>query len=199
MRHRPLRVALLALIVLVIVVSPTAMIVLRATRGSAAFGDAEPVGRNRVAAATLDIAIGERTVPIRADGLAPGDSVAGTIDLVNAGTIPLRYSVSVSGTTSNGLGAWLTWSFAPAPERGCPSAETWATDPPPGALTVEGGRFTAGATVPLLDGRVLDVGEGELLCLTADFALGAPNAVQATTTELVFAVAAEQLAPGEMP
>lgn len=195
MNRRPVRVALVALVVLLILGSPTALIVMRAERGNAAFGDAESVGRNRVAAATLDIAVGSRTVPIRADGLAPGDSVAGTIELVNAGTIPLRYSVSVAGTTTNGLGAWLTWSFAPAPADGCPTAAAWATDPPAGAVVVPGDRFTDGASVPLAGGRTLDVGVGELLCLAADFSIDAPNAVQATTTELVFTVAAEQIPP----
>lgn len=203
--RRRLRLAALVLLALLVVASPTVLIVARADRGSASFGDTEVVGRNRVAAARLDIAVGERTVPIRADGLAPGDLVAGTVELVNDGTLLLRYALTVSATTTDGLATWLTWTFAPAQGDACPTAAGWRAGAPAGALVVDGDALADGRVVTLVGDpatgadpgdRTLDVGETDLLCIAAELSVDAPNAVQATVSELRFVALAEQVAEG---
>lgn len=198
---RRLRFAVLALIALAVVASPTLVIILHASRGSASFGDTEMLGPDRVASATLDIEVGSRTVPIRAAHLAPGDLAAGTIEFTNGGSVPLRYAVAVDAS-SPGLVSWLTWWFVMVDgTTGCPTAAQWTADPPEGRVVVDGQQlasvgplalFGDAATGPDVGDRVLDVGASDLLCVAVGLSFAAPNEVQALTSELRFVALAEQ-------
>ena len=55
--NRRTRLILIFIGVLVLLVGPAAAIALRADSGKAAFGDIERIGRNRVSAATVEIAL----------------------------------------------------------------------------------------------------------------------------------------------
>ena len=87
-----IRIGLIVAVIAVLLVAPVVLIAVRADSGSAAFGDVEQVGRNRLSAATLDIEIGSRTTPITVSDLAPGDLVTGQVEFRNAGTLALRYA-----------------------------------------------------------------------------------------------------------
>lgn len=199
-----LRLALLTVVIAGVIGAPGALIALRGQSGSAAFGDVEEIGRNRVSTATLDIASGSRTAPIRVADLAPGDHAAGAVELVNVGSLPLRYSLGVSASAP-GAGPWLTWFFLIVDRAGaCPTATTWRTRPP-GASTALGGAAVA-AGADLADGSVgaaaagaerrLDVGGSEFVCIGVALDVGAPNSVQATTVDLTLTAHAQQIVAG---
>ncbi|MFN3255498.1 MAG: hypothetical protein ACE37B_07365 [Ilumatobacter sp.] len=205
-KRLPPRVATVVVIVVAfLLLTPVVALMLRGERGQASFGDSVSVGQNRIGAATLDIEIGERTVPLRADALAPGDVVAGSIELVNAGTVPFRYSVSVRSDDGS-LGEWVTWLFQAPSGATCPTVATWRTTPPADAIAVTGDRLGDGvldlvgsSSVGADPGdRVLDVEASETLCLAARVDIDAPNSVQATTTDLRLTANAEQLTAEEM-
>jgi hypothetical protein len=198
-RRRLLAFTVLAVLV---VAAPTVLIALVAGRGSASFGDEELLGRNRLTSATLDIAARPATTALRAENLAPGDVVAGAIELINDGSIPLAYSVRVDGAVADDLAPWITWWFALRDASGdCPTGPAWADVPDDERIEVAGDTFAEVGTVALVGDptpgadpgdRVLAVAESELLCVGAGLPLGVPNTAQAASALLTFRVDAEQ-------
>ena len=191
MRHA--RRALIVAVLLVVVAGPAVLIAVRAEDGASSFAADEPVGRNELSAARVDIEVGDRTVPIVARNLAPGDVHRGSIEFANAGTVDLRYVVR-GGVTSQGpsedLARWLRWrAHWAAPGAECTHVTAAAI------VVVDGADVAAGATLSS-DGaatdRVLPPGGSDLLCLEVAFDLGAPNAVQATDFVQSFVAEAEQ-------
>ncbi len=197
--HIGVRAVVAVALAAIVVFGPIA-IVAWSDRGSASFGDQETVGRNRIGAATVDLAIGERTVPLRAVGMAPGDLVTGEIEFVNAGTVALRYAVTVTSVADEGLGAWLTWRFrAVAPDESCPSAAQWRGEFAGAAGGIRS--ITASPTAVMGDvaagpdegDRVLEVGASDRLCAAVAVAIDAPNSVQDASTEVRITGHGEQL------
>lgn len=183
------------------VFAPVAVVAWQGDRGSASFGDQESVGRNRIGAATVDLEVGERTTPLRATDLAPGDLVTGEIELVNAGTVALRYAVTVAVEGSGPLGPWLGWRFLPvAGTASCPDEAEWRAGVD-GAVAVPGDRLDQGEVAVLgnpapgaHDGdRILGVGGSERLCVAVVVDIEAPNSVQDSTTEVRITANGEQL------
>lgn len=205
-RRRLLAFTVLAVLV---VAAPTVLIALVAGRGSASFGDEELLGRNRLTSATLDIAARPAVTALRAENLAPGDAVAGVIELTNDGSIPLAYSVRVDGAVADDLAPWITWWFALRDAGGdCPTGAAWANVPDDERIEVAGDAFAEVGTVALVGDptpgadpgdRVLAVAESELLCVGAALPLGVPNSAQAASALLTFRVDAEQHVPEESP
>lgn len=164
-----------------------------AERGSAAFGDNETIGVNRLSAATVDIEPGSTGVPITATNLAPGDRIVGSIAVHNAGTLPVRYAL-VSDGSIGPLSPWLSWEIWPR------SSSTCDADPEPAELLSEGplptdpGSAVFGDVNVGLDpgDRVLRPGQSEELCTAVTLMLRAPDEVQAQTQRQDFVVVAEQ-------
>ncbi len=158
-------------------------------QSSATFADSELIGVNRLGAATLDLEVGNLDVDLEATNLAPGDEVTGTLELVNAGDLPLRYALTAS--SSGGLLAdWLRWDVW---------AGTCAASPGASGLVAEGlqigvsRRAVVGdvATGAQPGDRTLAVGASETLCLQATLPIAAPNEVQGAITTIDLAVVAE--------
>lgn len=207
--NRRRRLLALSVLAVLVVAAPTALIALMAGRGSASFGDEELLGRNRLTSATLDIAARPASTALRAENLAPGDVVAGVIELTNDGSIPLAYSVRVDGTIADELAPWITWWFTLRDAGGvCPDGPAWAGVPASDRIEVAGDTFAEVGTVALVGDpapgadpgdRVLAVAESELLCVGASLPLGVPNSAQAASALLTFRVDAEQHVPEVSP
>jgi hypothetical protein len=200
------RLTVITVLALLVVVAPMALIALGADRGSASFGDTEQLGVNRLASATVDIAVRPATAALLAENLAPGDTVAGEVELTNAGTIPLHYAVRLEGSVDAELVPWLTWSFTLRDAgQPCPEGAAWHDVPAsdrtdlPAATLVAGAMNLTGDPAPGLDpgDRILDVGAVERLCVAANLPVGVPNDAQAASARLVVRVDAEQLVTEE--
>lgn len=171
----------------------------------AARGRAEPSGDpfgaglgadGRLAAATLDVEAGQRTAPITVRALAPGDRATGSIEIVNAGDLPLHYALLLSPSGAP-VESWLRWDLWLAPAQGCGGATPSAADPDllVADAVLDGGDDIAlfGRPDPGFDpgDRVLGVGQRELLCLAVSLPLDAPDAVQGAAVTPRFVAAAE--------
>ncbi|MBT8241289.1 MAG: hypothetical protein KJN63_08690 [Acidimicrobiia bacterium] len=170
------------------------LLVVGADEGSAAFGDNETVGVNRLSSATVDIEPGEDIVPITATNLAPGDRVTGSIAVNNIGTLAVRYAI-VSDARPDPLSDWLRWEIWLRSD-----SDQCTQQPAPGELLVDGDLFEPGSSVVLGDvtigldagDRILQPGEGEALCTAVTLSLDAPDEVQARTVRHELVVVAEQ-------
>ena len=153
---------------------------------SAAFADTETFGVNRLGAGTVDIAVGDRTIGFAAVNMAAGDVATGQLEVVNGGSLPLRFVVSASsngGPLSNviELVAWRGSSeCASAPPR---SAARWRPliDPVPGANASPSGPPTAGRLAPQ---------ETSLICMRGELPRSAANSVQGQRLDLLITVTA---------
>lgn len=198
---RRTRLAVITALAVLVVVAPMVLIAVGADRGSASFGDTERLGVNRLASATVDIAARPATAALRAENLAPGDTVAGEVELINAGSIALHYAVRVEGTVDEALAPWLAWSFTlRQPGEPCPVGAAWRDVPAadrtdlPAADLVDATISLTGDPTPGLDpgDRILAVDATERLCVAATLPTGVPNAAQAASARLVVRVDAEQ-------
>ncbi len=178
-----------ALVVTAALIVP-GVILVRAQRGQAAFGAAQRLGTYRLDAGTLDIEVGTRTTPIVVSNIAPGDRMVGSVELLNAGSLPLRYSLSfeTSAQPLTGLLSWDIWT-ASACEPG----------PSPAEALVSDRRLTAGSVALLGDpasgedpgDRTIDPGAVELVCFAATMAIDAPDSAQGVASRHELTVAAE--------
>ncbi len=177
---RRMSAVLLVLLALLVVAVPFA-IAWWARQSSANFAENEVIGVNRLGAATLDVEVGElRAVDLDATDMAPGDAVTGSLEMRNAGDLPLRYAITAT-STGGALADWLGWDLWPAPcEPG----------PGPDALLARGLRIGVTAR-PVVADRTLAVGARETLCLRATLPISAPNDLQGATTTVDLAVVAE--------
>jgi hypothetical protein len=132
--------------------------------------------------------------------MAPGDLVTGEIEFVNAGTVALRYAVTVATVADDGLGAWLTWRFrAVAGDESCPSTAQWRSEFAGAAGQIRG--VSASRTAVMGDvapgpdegDRLLEVGASDRLCAAVVVAIDAPNSVQDANTEVLITGHGEQL------
>lgn len=55
---------------------------------------------DRITTGTVDLTVGKATLPVPTTGLAPGDHVLTPVTVTNAGSLALRYSVSLSAATA---------------------------------------------------------------------------------------------------
>lgn len=170
------------------------LLLTNADRGSAAFGDNETIGVNRLSSATVDIEPGQDVVPITAANLAPGDRLTGSIEVGNVGSLPVRYAIVSEGAT-DALTQWLRWEIWLRPE-----AEQCAGRPNAGELLVDGPLLgepvvavLGDVTIGLDPGdRILLPGESEALCTAVTLSLRAPDDVQSRSVRQEFVVVAEQ-------
>jgi hypothetical protein len=156
-------------------------------RSSAAFADSEVFSGNHLGAGTVDISIGDDTVRFAAVNMAAGDVATGQLDLINGGTLPLRFtlSASIDGSQLGDVLELVAWTGAatcpPAPPA---SAGRWwplgAPPPEPEAGRVE--TPTSGRLAP---------GESSLLCMRAELPMSAPSSVQGQRLDLLLTVDAE--------
>ncbi|MEZ5410634.1 MAG: hypothetical protein R2761_21585 [Acidimicrobiales bacterium] len=207
----PTRQSLLAALVVAVGLAALAGPVVVLT--GAARGRAQPSGDpfgaglgadGRLSAATLDVEAGQRTAPVTVGALAPGDRATGSIEIVNAGDLPLHYALLLS-PTGQPVESWLRWDLWLGPARGCGGGTPGPTDPD---LLLSGAVLDGGGPIALLGrpdpgfdpgDRVLGVGQRELLCLAVFLPLDAPDAVQGQAVTPRFVAAAEHHLPGAGP
>ena len=160
-------------------------------RGQAAFGDGETFGVNELAAASVDVSVGETTLLIDASAMAPGDQLIGRLAFNNDGTLPLRYSVGAEPENpASILLSELRWSV-------------WAATPQSTCLPVPAGVLFGGVVLggPLLGDpavgqdpgdRLLEPGRAETLCVVVELPLGVPDTIQGSTARIDLTVVGEQ-------
>jgi len=195
------RAATIALIVLFALagIGAPALLIVGAQRGDAALADTEGLGLMRLSSATVDIVAGERGTSITATNLAPGDRVVGSIEVRNAGTMALHWSLVTEGNPDP-LATWLRWDLWLAAS---PSACTASPNGPARFdqwlgydLDLSGaGQLIAlsGDPLPGADptDRVLRTGASEAVCLAVVLPLEAPDSVQRRATRQPFTLVAE--------
>lgn len=166
-------------------------------RGQAAFGDSETLGVNRLSSATVEVEIGPASVALSGENLAPGDRVVGSIQVVNSGTLPVRYAL-ISEASADPLSSWLTWDVWAGS-----SAATCGTDQVPDDGLANGLALASAdaSVVPVLGDvaigldpgdRTLDPGAAETLCVAVQLDLGTPDSIQNRRLQQEFVVVAEQ-------
>jgi hypothetical protein len=201
------RAATIALIVLFALagIGAPALLIVGAQRGDAALADTEGLGLMRLSSATVDIVAGERGTSITATNLAPGDRVVGSIEVRNAGTMALHWSLVTEGN-ADPLATWLRWDLWLA---AAPSACTASPNGPArfdqwlGSdldLSGAGQLITlSGDPLPGADptDRVLRAGASEAVCLAVVLPLEVPDTVQSLVTRQPFTLVAEGNNAGE--
>ncbi len=161
----------------------------------ARFGASAELGPNQLAAATLSVGPGRGTLDLTVIGMAPGDEARGRIDVVNDGTLPLRYSLSAAfvGTSAGGLRLadqllielWHATTCASRP----PTTSSVLT--PKQILGDTVNLFGTPATGQDPGDRILDVDRTDTLCYRIQLPLDAANGVAGQTVLQQFVVDAE--------
>jgi hypothetical protein len=192
-RRRKALAAVFVVLLVVAVAGTVGFAIQKVGRSQAAFGDLEDLGVNHLGAATLDLAVGERTALLEARDMAPGDRAIGTIELVNAGTLPLRYAL-LADTSASELTRWLTLDLWVGDD-----CELGVAGVPQGAeVLLRGNTITSGGASWVGDvavgaqagDRVLLPAQRETLCVAVELPINAPNdAMGLEMTQLVTAAA----------
>ena len=157
-----------------------------AAAGPVPVGSSEAFGVNHLGAGTVDIAVGDKTIGFAAVNMAAGDVASGQLEVVNGGSLPLRFVVSAS---SNGgplstvleLVAWRgTSECASTPPS---SATRWRPllEPVPDVNASPAGSPTTGRLAPQ---------ETSLLCMRGELPRSAANSVQGQRLDLLITVTA---------
>ncbi len=166
---------------LVLLASP--FVLLR--RSSARVSDSEILGPNSLAAATLDVEVGQRTVAFHVTDMAAGDRAYGFIELQNQGTLPLATELTStsSDTTLDRQLELAIW----------PSTSPCATSTAAGAVHISGLGGPAGTTLvgdptPGVQTLItIEPAQRRSWCLEIHLPLDSGNELQgsATTQEIV--------------
>lgn len=192
--------ALIVLFVLAASAGPLVVLV-GADRGEAAFGDGETFGLNELASASVVVEVGEQTLLLDAGAMAPGDRLSGRFALTNAGTLPIRYSVTAEAEdASSPLLTVLQWSLWVESER------TPCSSPPASGLLFEGLTFARSVNPEVLVGnpavgpdpgdRVLEPAASESLCVQVALPLGVADVLQGSSARVDITVIGEQATEG---
>ncbi|MCC6438812.1 MAG: hypothetical protein IT196_27565 [Acidimicrobiales bacterium] len=184
------------------------------SRSGAEFAATKVVGINRLSSATVDIETGPAgvaeatgaTAAIIATNFAPGDRKVGAIEVRNAGSVALRWSVQAE-RNADPLAAALRWELWPAVDRAdCAAAAGGAGAAGAGAVGGAGPAIAlagSGGRVALLGDaepgpdpgdQELPVGGRAAVCVAATLPIDATDVLQGRAFEQVFVIAAEQAA-----
>jgi len=150
------------------------------------FSDTETSEDNTFAAGTLDLDLtGGGPLPFQvtsSPGMAPGDTVTGTVTVTNSGTLALRYAMTTTPDNTSMLDEQLTVVI---------------TDPS-GTPLYSGVLSNAGIGNPAQGeqsgDRVLAAGGSEILTFTVTLPAGSDNTYQGLSCTINFVFNAEQTA-----
>ena len=155
------------------VAAPT-VVWLSAGSSQSAFTDVEELGENRLGTGRLDIEVGTATVTMTGTHVAPGDRLDGMIELVNAGDLPLTYTMEARVDGAD-LAPWVRWWLVEPVGTSCQQSSQ-ITDP-----TV----IAAATSIELIGTdpgpRSVAAGSSDILCVLAEVAVETPNSVQGRT------------------
>jgi predicted ribosomally synthesized peptide with SipW-like signal peptide len=156
----------------------------------------------------LDLRLNAQDGTVAVSGLSsvatmyPGDSVAGIVTVTNAGTVPLSYWATISGSNADGKGMADNLDVAvarggtvvgTAPKQTCsggtkpagvPAKASTATSPP---ITLAYGSAAAAR-------EVLQPNTSEQLCVQLTLDVATPGSVQGATTTVTITANGEQVA-----
>ena len=147
------------------------------------FSDAETSTGNTFAAGTVDLALtGGEPLPFQITGMAPGDTVTGTVTVTNSGTLELRYAMTTTPDANSILDEQLTVVITDAD----------------GVELYSGVLSNAGIGNPAQGeqsgDRVLAAGGSEILTFTVTLPAGSDNTYQGLSCVVNFVFNAEQTA-----
>jgi spore coat-associated protein N len=167
----------------------------------ALFTDTDTVSSSDFTTGTVDINPAmSSTHTLGATNMAPGDVQFGTVPVDNAGSLELRYSISVQATnldTPDLAGQFDLAVYAGVPEASCNAAGVAALTPiasiagVPTTLTPLVGNPATGANP---GDRVLASGAGESLCVSVGLPLSTDDTFQNTRASVALTFDAEQTA-----
>ena len=142
--------------------------------------DTETSSANTFTAGTIDLALANGTpLPFGVTAMAPGDSVTGTIDVTNSGTLEFRYAMTTTGDGSSILDEQLDCEIKV------------------GAVTLYSGKLSSAAIGDPAQGaqagdRTLVPTGSETLTFTVSMPIDTGDGYQGTTCSVDFVFAAEQ-------
>jgi alternate signal-mediated exported protein len=162
----------------------------------ALWSDTVPVSGVTISSGVLDLKVNALdSVPAYTDlnlsGMVPGNTVAGTLTVRNAGTIPLTYYATAAATNADGkgLGAALVVKVtADAAVTGAAPARTCAGS----ALAQTGAAFAGNLVGAPATQRALAAGASETLCVQATLPTTAVSSLQGATTNVSLTFTASQ-------
>lgn len=144
--------------------------------------DTETSSANVFTTGTLDIALTDGApLPFNVSGMAPGDSVSGTLVVANSGSLQLRYAMTTTGDGASTLDEQLD----------CVIMQ--------GATTLYDGKLSSAFIGDPAQGaqagdRTLDAGINETLTFTVTLPIDTDNTYQGATCSVDFVFDAEQTA-----
>ena len=166
----------------------------------ALFTEDEAAGENIFTTGTVDISTSPATAVVALDDLVPGDSTTQVLDVHNAGTAQLRYSLK-STTTENVLAGQLDltiWDEAVEADAG-----TTCSGTVPGTVLYGPGDLGSSTGTNLVGNpsqgnqtgdRILAANIHDYLCFKVSLPIGTGDAFQGLTTTSTFDFHAEQTA-----
>jgi predicted ribosomally synthesized peptide with SipW-like signal peptide len=161
---------------------------------NAIWTDSEDVDANVFSTGTLDISTNPTTAVVEYSDMAPGDSTGGqSLTVTNAGTLDLRYAVTMTADNTDGKGLYAELDLTIADEgTNCTTFDgNVLYGPAPFLLTgnLIGDPTSGGDTG---DRTLTTASPSEVLCFKVDLPSDAPDSVQGASTTAVFTFEAEQ-------
>lgn len=160
---------------------------------NALFTDTDSVNSSGFVTGTVDIAASPDPVNFNAGNMAPGDVVYGALQVLNSGSLGLRYAVTATADVGPGTGTGvlrdqLDFSLyrgaATCDAAGVAAATLVGTTGPIGGA---GKTFST-----FVDDDRLGAGASDDLCAVASLPIGTGNTFQDTSTTVTFVFDAEQ-------
>lgn len=166
----------------------------------AVFSDADDLGANSFTTGTVLIGTTPATALFTVTNMAPGDTEYRSLNVVNQGTLDLRYAVTATATDPDAKA--LRGQLGFAVHSGVSAADCAAGNvaggtqlfPASGFQPLGASSLVFGSTAQGQDtgDQVVAAGGNQLLCVVADLPLTTGNAYQAATTVATFTFSAEQ-------
>lgn len=153
---------------------------------SAAFADSAVFERNHLGAGTVDVSVGDETIAFAAANMAAGDVTTGRLEIVNGGTLPLRYALSAStnGGPLVGVLQLVVWRETDRCSGAPPNAATrWRP------LVDEATESDESPDDDPTGGR-LAPGQTSLICMRGELPLAASSSAQGQRLDLLLTVEA---------
>lgn len=166
---------------------------------AAVFNDATRNEAMRLDVGTVDIAATPVTFALDATGLVPGDVVATTLDVINSGSLELRYAATSTvddAVLADELELTIRTNVTSCDPVGAALDGTLVSGPTPVRLGSPTGDLVIGNPQVGADpgDRVLGSGDSEQLCLRVELPASATEAVAGRSVSATIRLEAEQTA-----
>jgi hypothetical protein len=175
------------------------LLVVSALASFAVFGsfaiwtDTASVPNNVFSTGSVDISTNPTTALVTFSGMAPGDSTGGqSLTVSNAGTLELRYAVTMTATNTDLKGLYAELELTIAEEGTDCATFDGSVLYGPAPFLLSGNLIGDPAQGEDTGDRTLAGSANEVLCFKVDLPDDAPNGVQGATTTAVFTFDAEQ-------